>query len=87
MSATYYSTSYGAVSTIASSPGDHPDAKAISISNPDGTTSKAYEMDLRYYELKAKAANEAALEAQQELAKAQANAEQQTSSQATKDKK
>lgn len=73
LQATYYPTAYGSVSTLASTPGDHPDAKAVSITGIDGSVSTAYKMDLRYYEDKARAARIA--EQKAELARIEAELE------------
>lgn len=54
----FYPTSYEAVKQISSEPGDHPEAVPIIIdesANP-GRSGTYYEMDLRYYEMKSKAA-------------------------------
>lgn len=81
ISAIFIPTSYGAVTTVASSPGDHPEAEAIQVPsdpNDPSKTETVYKMDLRYYELKAKeaqlkarAAELAALKAERDLREAE----------------
>lgn len=71
--AMFFPTSYGSVATVAGQPGDHPDAKQVSITGQDGSTITGYEMDLRYYEEKARAARIAKQKA--ELAEAEAELE------------
>ena len=56
LTALFFPTSYGSVSTVAGQPGDNPTAKAVSVTNPDGTITTGYKMDLRYYEEKARKA-------------------------------
>lgn len=70
MLATFYPTSYGAVETITSYPGDHPTAATVSIEDNDNNVVTAHKVDLRYYELKAAAARKAAVEAERALAEA-----------------
>jgi len=70
ITAMYFPTSYGAVKTMTSDAGDNPEAVPVSIQNKDGSSETAYEIDLRYYELKAKAARLKAMEAERELNKA-----------------
>ncbi|MFH1688273.1 MAG: hypothetical protein ABIE70_12230 [bacterium] len=69
MTLLYFPTSYGTVETITRNPGDNPSARAVAFDGdslyPD--VGQLYEVDLRYYELKAKAAQEAAEQAQREL--------------------
>ncbi len=69
---TYYPTSYSSVKTIVADPGDHPEAKPVQVALDDeqGSTKTAYEIDLRYYELRAKEARARALEAELELERA-----------------
>ena len=67
LTAIYYSTSYGPVNTLASSPSDHPEATAVTVEDIDGGSQTMYKMDLRYYELRAKEARLKALEAEREL--------------------
>lgn len=58
LTAVFYPTSYEGVKQISSEPGDHPEAVPIIIdesTNP-GRSGTYYEMDLRYYEMKSKAA-------------------------------
>jgi hypothetical protein len=57
LTAVYYPTGYGAVKSISSEPGDYPQAVPMTITDdPDhNRTGSYYEVDLRYYELKAKA--------------------------------
>ncbi|MFQ6007531.1 MAG: hypothetical protein ACE5K8_01130 [Candidatus Zixiibacteriota bacterium] len=56
LTAVYYPTGYGAVKSITAEPGDHPHASPITITDDPGNnrTGSYYEMDLRYYELRAK---------------------------------
>ena len=58
LTAIYIPTSYAAVTTLAKDPGDVPNAVPVPVydheGNPTGET--RYEVDLRYYELKAKEA-------------------------------
>lgn len=74
--AMYFPTSYGSVNAISEQPGNHPDAKQVTIIGLDGSTHTAYEMDLRYYELKAKEARLKAAEAELELAKVRATTDE-----------
>jgi len=67
LTARYYPTSYGDVTALAPSPGDHPEATAVTVENPDGSSSTVYKMDLRYYELEAQKARIRMLEAEKEL--------------------
>ena len=56
LTATYYPTSYGVVSKVSPMPGNHPEAEPLDITdpqNPDGP-SRYYQMDLRYFEQRAK---------------------------------
>jgi hypothetical protein len=58
LTAVFYPTSYETVKQISSESGDHPEAVPIIIdesANP-GRSGTYYEMDLRYYEMKSKAA-------------------------------
>ncbi len=67
ITATYFPTSYGTVSTMVQDPsGDFDDAERVSIENPDGTSSTAYKVDLRSLELKTKEAQLRAREAELE---------------------
>lgn len=83
LTAVYYPTAYGWVKKISSERGDHPQAVPITIDAlPDpNRTGTYYEMDLRYYELKAKAARKALKEAEAELRKAQQKAHSQIGNQ------
>ncbi len=56
LTATYYPTSYGVVSKVSPMPDGHPEAEPLDITdpqNPDGP-SRYYQMDLRYFERRAK---------------------------------
>jgi len=78
LSAIFFPTSYGAVSAASPNRGTHPEATAISAGDESNgeVTGTAYMMDLRYYELKARAAQEAARKAQLELEQARIKSEQ-----------
>jgi hypothetical protein len=58
LTALYIPTSYAAVKSMVDDPGDNPEAIPIEITDEDGnpTGEIRYEVDLRYYELKAKEA-------------------------------
>ena len=56
--------------TVASNPGEDPEATAVSFTDETGEVQTGYVTDLRYYELKAKEARLKALEAELELEKA-----------------
>lgn len=70
--AVYLPMSYSTVEATVADPGDHPDARLLSPDELDENEAgqARYEVDLRYYELKAKAAREAAMEAERELEEA-----------------
>ncbi|HOP06658.1 MAG TPA: hypothetical protein PLF13_05125 [candidate division Zixibacteria bacterium] len=70
ITAIYIPTSYGSVLTVASNPGEDPEATAVSFTDETGEVQTGYVTDLRYYELKAKEARLKALEAELELEKA-----------------
>ncbi len=72
LTAVYYPTSYEAVKQISSEPGDYPQAVPITFNKSHDTshTGTYYEVDLRYYEQKAKTARKALREAEAELEKA-----------------
>ncbi len=56
LTATYYPTSYGMVSKVSPMSDGHPEAEPLDITdpqNPDGPT-RYYQMDLRYFERRAK---------------------------------
>jgi len=55
LSAIYYPKSYGSVSDIVKDPAGHPEAIPVSVENPEGfeESGSYYEIDLRYYEMKA----------------------------------
>lgn len=73
LTALYIPTSYGTVQTVSQNSGDNPDAQQIELTDESGANlEKAWLGDLRYYELKAKAAQEEALRAESELRKARA---------------
>lgn len=76
LTAMYFPSAYGAVSTVTSDPGDHPDAKAVTLIGLDGGTLTAYEMDLRYFEEKARAARIAKQKAELEALRAQMELDQ-----------
>ena len=68
ITAVYYPTSYTAVKAVTDNPGDYPDPTTVTAVDPITKTEKTvYEIDLRYYELKAKDARMKALEAELEL--------------------
>jgi len=69
LTAMFFPTSYGTVTTIASWPGDNPEATAITAQDKisKGSFQTIWKMDLRYYELKAKEARIRALKADREL--------------------
>ncbi len=56
LTAVYFPTSYGSVSTISSEPGDHPEARLLKLDNGGNLDRSGtfYEMDLRYYERQAR---------------------------------
>jgi len=72
LTAIYISTSYGSVQTVSQNPGDNPDAKATTITDESGAAiGNGWDVDLRYYELRAREANIKALNAAKMLRKAQ----------------
>lgn len=71
ITAIYYPTAYGSVSTTSPQSPPGIDAELISTTNLDGSTSQVYQYDLRDLELRAKAAQLKAKEAELELLKAQ----------------
>lgn len=75
ITAVFYPTAYGSITTIAEQPGDHPNAEAITLTELDGSTRTAYKMDLRYYEEKARQAEIKAQTAELEKLKAQTRLE------------
>jgi hypothetical protein len=76
LTALYFPTSYAAVKSMVDDPGDNPEAIPIEITDEDGnpTGEIRYEVDLRYYELKAKKKRIEALEAELELEQARTRA-------------
>jgi len=71
LTAIYIPTSYGTVQTVTSNPGDNPDAKAVIVNGESGAEpSEAWDVDLRYYEMRAKEASIKALEAEKQLRRA-----------------
>ncbi|MFH2036654.1 MAG: hypothetical protein ABIJ45_09650 [Candidatus Zixiibacteriota bacterium] len=72
LTAIYIASSYATVKNAISDPGDNPEAIPIELldENENPTGDVEYEVDLRYYELKAKKAKIEALEAELELMKA-----------------
>jgi len=75
LTAFYYPTSYAAVKTLVSDPGDFPDAVPVPVYDNEGnpTGESKYEVDLRNLEIKAKQERIEALEAELELQKAREN--------------
>jgi hypothetical protein len=76
ITAMFFPTSYGTVSTIADNPDDHPEYRASASDGLGGDepSQGAYEIDLRYYELKARETRQRALEAELELQRARMSA-------------
>ncbi len=72
LTAVFYPTSYGSVSTVVAELSGNPEAVPVAGNADEDTpgTEQAYQVDLRYYELKAKEARMKALEAELELEKA-----------------
>ncbi|MCP4686306.1 MAG: hypothetical protein GY867_12785 [bacterium] len=75
VTAMFFPTSYGPVIGAASQAGDNPEAVPITFVDDDGNSHQMYEVDLRYYELRAKEARARALEAELELHEARDRAE------------
>ncbi len=77
MTAMYFPTSYGIVESHVSNPGSNPDAEIVPVIgvNGDPTGETMYQVDLRYYELKAKQERIEALEAELELREARERAD------------
>ncbi len=73
LTAIFFSTSYGTVQTVTSNPGNNPEAIETAIIDESGSvTGKGWEVDLRYYEMQAKKAQEEALRAELDLRRARA---------------
>ncbi|MDH4035469.1 MAG: hypothetical protein OEV80_16870, partial [candidate division Zixibacteria bacterium] len=72
ITAMYFPSSYGTVTTVAGNPEDNPDYRTVSSSGlgGDGTSETVYEVDLRHLELRAREARERALEAELDLQRA-----------------
>ncbi len=71
LTAIYIPTSYGTVQTVTSNPGDNPDAKAVIVNDESGIVpGEAWDVDLRYYEMRAREASIKALEAEKQLRRA-----------------
>jgi hypothetical protein len=75
ITAMYFPTSYGPVFSTSPQPGDNPEARQIERKMPRGQTAVGYEVDLRYYELRAKEAHLRALQAERDLQAARDRAE------------
>ncbi len=75
VTAMFFPTSYGPVIGAASQAGDNPEAVPMTFVDDDGNSHDMYEVDLRYYELRAKEARARALEAELELHEARDRAE------------
>jgi hypothetical protein len=71
LTAMYFPTSYGSVSTVSPDPNIDPSAVPVSITDEAGNTTTGYEVDLRNLELRAKEAELREFEAKQALEDAQ----------------
>jgi hypothetical protein len=74
LTALYFPTSYGAVKSIVTDPGDNPEAIPVTSRDENGNMLSGYEVDLRYYEMQAQSARLKAIEAELELERARQQA-------------